>query len=127
MSYAPKPSKAKAPHQQLGKEAENLAAAYLQKKGFSITVRNYRYQKAEIDIIAQKGTCLFFVEVKARTSHRFGYPEEFVLPSKQALIREAAENYIIAHNWNQAIRFDIIAVLQHNKKIQITHFEDAFY
>lgn len=127
MFHSYKPSPLKALHQRLGKEAEDLAASYLQKKGFSITARNYRHQKAEIDIIAQKETHLLFVEVKSRTSNRFGYPEEFVIPSKQTLLRKAAENYIIEHDWNQAIRFDIIAVLQRNGKVQITHFEDAFY
>ena len=115
------------PHQQWGREAEDLAASYLQQKGFNILVRNYRYQKAEIDIIAQKGHCLAFVEVKARKSSSYGYPETFVSPAKQALIREAAENYIIEQDWTQAMQFDIIAVLQHNGNIQITHFEDAFY
>lgn len=122
-----KPSRPAAPYQRFGQEAEDLAASYLQKKGFSILARNYRHQKAEIDIIAQKETCLSFVEVKARTNSWYGYPEAFVSPSKQALIREAAENYIVVHDWNQAIRFDIIAVLQRNGKTQIIHFEDAFY
>ena len=122
MSYRPT-----APHHQWGREAEDLAASYLQQKGFNILVRNYRYQKAEIDIIAQRGHCLAFVEVKARKSTSHGYPETFVSPAKQALIREAAENYIIEQDWTQAMQFDIIAVLQHNGNIQITHFEDAFY
>ena len=121
------PYRPAAPHQQWGREAEDLAASYLQQKGFNILVRNYRYQKAEIDIIAQRGHCLAFVEVKARKSSSYGYPETFVSPAKQALIREAAENYIIEQDWTQAMRFDIIAVLQHNGNIQITHFEDAFY
>ncbi|MEM7055504.1 MAG: YraN family protein [Bacteroidota bacterium] len=127
MSHSHKSSNLKTLHQQLGKKAEDLAASYLQKKGFSIIARNYRHKKAEVDIIAQKKTRLLFVEVKARTSNRFGYPEEFVVPSKQALLREAAENYIIEHDWNQAIRFDIITVLQTDDKVQIVHFEDAFY
>lgn len=115
------------PHHQWGREAEDLAASYLQKRGFDIIVRNYRYQKAEIDIIAQKEQCLAFVAVKARTSSGYGYPETFVSPAKQTLIREAAENYIMEQDWTQATQFDIIAVLQHNGKVQITHFEDAFY
>ncbi|MEM7382850.1 MAG: YraN family protein [Bacteroidota bacterium] len=115
------------PHQQWGREAEDLAASYLQKQGFEIMVRNYRYQKAEIDIIAQRAHCLAFVEVKARTSSEYGYPETFVSPAKQALIRAAAENYIIEQDWTQATQFDIIAVLQHSGSVQIVHFEDAFY
>lgn len=121
------PYRPAAPHQQWGQEAEDLAASYLQQKGFNILVRNYRYQKAEIDIIAQRGHCLAFVEVKARKSSSYGYPETFVSPAKQTLIREAAENYIIERDWTEAMQFDIIAVLQQNGNIQITHFEDAFY
>ena len=113
--------------QQLGKQAEDLAVGYLQNKGFKILKRNYRYKKAEIDIIAQKNTCLVFVEVKARTSQGFGYPEEAVGPTQQKLIRSAAENYMRAHDWNQAIRFDVIALLQQKGVMEIMHFEDAFY
>lgn len=120
------PQATKSPHQ-LGQKAEHLAASYLQDKGCCIVARNYRYKKAEIDLVAQKNTCLLFVEVKSRTSKRFGYPEAFVLPSKQALIREAAENYILVHDWRAAIRFDIIAILQTDGKTHITHLEDAFY
>jgi len=114
-------------HQQLGKQAEDAAVRYLQRKGFRIIIRNYRHRKAEIDIIAQKNTCLVFVEVKARTSQSFGYPEEFVVAAKQKRILKAAENYILEQDWNQAIRFDVIALLQKNGSLKIMHFEDAFY
>ena len=112
--------------QQLGQAAENLATSYLKKKKFAIITRNYRYQRAEIDIIAQKDQLLVFVEVKARSNDRFGDPETFVTGKQQALVRTAAEHYIIIHNWNYAIRFDIIAVLKTNNHIQMAHFEDAF-
>ena len=113
------------PSQQLGKKYEDVAVSYLQQKGFIIVAQNYRYKKAEIDIIAQKDACLCFIEVKARASHKFGYPEAFVTPYKQQLIKTAAENYILQHNWSDAIRFDIIAVLY--KKDSVEHFEDAFF
>jgi putative endonuclease len=126
MALKQDPSKLKIDHQQLGKQAEKLAANYLQKKGFKGIVHNYRYKKAEIDLIVQKGDCLVFVEVKARTSHRFGYPETFVSANQQDSIREAAENYILENDWNQAIRFDVIAVSQQGDIYKINHFEDAF-
>jgi putative endonuclease len=119
-------SKLKIGHQQLGKQAEKQAANYLQKKGFKVIVHNYRYKKAEIDLIAQKGDCLLFVEVKARTSHKFGYPETFVSANQQDLIREAAENYVLENGWNKAIRFDVIAISQKGDIGEISHFEDAF-
>jgi len=89
--------------------------------------RNYRYKKAEIDIIAQKDVCVYFIEVKARTSDIFGYPEAFVTPYKQQLIKTAAGNYMLQHNWNNSIWFDIIAVLYQKGCANLKHFEDAFF
>jgi putative endonuclease len=112
--------------QQLGQAAEDLAATHLKKQRFTIIAHNYRYRRAEIDIIAQKHQLLVFVEVKARSSDRFGDPETFVTHKQQALVRTAAEHYIITHDWSHAIRFDIIAILKTNNHMQLTHFEDAF-
>ena len=112
--------------QQLGQAAEDLAAHHLQKQGFTIIARNYRYERAEIDIIAHKEGLLLFVEVKARSSDQFGHPEAFVTPQQQALVHAAAEHYIIAQDWNHAIRFDVIAILNSKDQVQLTHFEDAF-
>jgi putative endonuclease len=112
--------------QEFGINSENIAARYLQNKGFTILVRNYRYKRAEIDIIARKNACLYFVEVKARKSTSFGYPEEAVTKYKQSLIKEAAENYILEYNWDDPIRFDIIAISQQRNNIKLFHLEDAF-
>lgn len=109
-----------------GEESERLAARYLQKKGFTLVVCNYRYKKAEIDIIARQSNLLLFVEVKARSSACFGHPEEFVTPLQKQSLITAAENYIIVHNWTKSIRFDIIAIVKKAGKTQIDHFEDAF-
>jgi putative endonuclease len=113
-------------HQSLGKHAEELVAKYYKQLGFQLVASNYRYGKAEIDLIVQNNTCLVFVEVKARTSVKFGYPESFVSLNQQNLIREAAENYVLTHQWHATIRFDIVAVLRAKQTYQISHFEDAF-
>ena len=110
----------------LGQNAEDFAVRYLKKQGFAILARNYRYQRAEIDIIGQQNRLLVFVEVKARSSDQFGEPETFVSPNQQALVHAAAEHYIITQNWSHAIRFDAIAILRSNNQLQLTHFEDAF-
>ncbi len=112
--------------QKQGKSAEDLAVKHLQKMGFSIIERNYRYERAEVDIIAKKNTLLVFVEVKARSNHRFGHPEEFVTCKQQDLIHAAAEDYILAQNWGHAVRFDIISIFRSKGQAQLTHFEDAF-
>ena len=68
------------PSQRLGQVAEDVAIRHLQQQEFIILVRNYRYKRAEIDIIAQKDKLLLFVEVKARSGDQFGHPETFVTP-----------------------------------------------
>lgn len=108
-----------------GRKGEELAAQLLQAKHFDIVQRNYRHKRGEIDIIARKGKLLIFVEVKARSGNRFGYPETFVSEKKAALIVNTAEHFIYEQNWQHQIRFDIIAVEGRNSKV--LHFEDAFY
>mmetsp|Transcript_34017 Transcript_34017/g.78405 ORF Transcript_34017/g.78405 Transcript_34017/m.78405 type:complete len:126 (-) Transcript_34017:428-805(-) len=111
----------------LGHIAEDLAARHLGKQGFCIIARNYRYQRAEIDIIAQKEQLLVFVEVKARSNDQFGHPETFVSHKQRTLVHTAAEYYVTVHNWCHAIRFDIIAVLRcFDGQLYLNHFEDAF-
>jgi putative endonuclease len=111
----------------LGNKGENWAADLLVQKGFEILARNYRYKKAEIDIIACKDKLLVFVEVKTRTNIAYGEPEAAVNVSKIDLIKQAAEEYIHQLNWFYDIRFDIISIYIHQHKREITHFEDAFW
>jgi len=106
-----------------GKQGEAQAEEYLKGKGYEIVERNYRYKRSEIDLIARQGNTLIFVEVKARSSARFGNPEEAVNHKKKQNILEAANQYIYEKNWLHNIRFDIIALLN---KTELRHFEDAF-
>jgi putative endonuclease len=108
-----------------GKYGEQLAAEFLSENGYEIIERNYRYKHAEIDIIARQGEALIFVEVKLRSSQTFGVPEEFVGHEKEEKIREAAEFYMEACDWQGDIRFDIISILT-KPEIEIVHFQDAF-
>lgn len=112
--------------QQAGASGERLAARFLEEKGYQILCQNYRYRRAEIDLIARKEQLLIFVEVKTRKSSSFGLPEEFVDDKQAALIIQAADHYIFENNWQGNIRFDIIAILTH-PKIDIQHFPDAFF
>lgn len=112
---------------QVGAFAETLAADFLVQQGYQILARNYTYDHAEIDIIAQKNNIVVFVEVKMRSSTAFGMPEKFVTPQKQNLILKAASHYIFENNIQTDIRFDIIAILWLQEKPEFEHFEDAFY
>lgn len=115
-------------HNDTGNWGEAKACEYLQENGFDVLSKNYRYQHAEIDVIAKKGNLLIFVEVKTRTGSGFGMPEEFVNYSKAKLILKAAENYIYATNWLAEIRFDIISIIIFpDGNLNIRHIEDAFY
>jgi putative endonuclease len=113
-------------HIRTGQSGEQAAAMFLSKHGYTILQRNYRYKRAEIDIIALKDKVMVFVEVKTRTSSIFGYPELSVGPKKEAQVLAAAEEYICKTNWQQEIRFDIIAITL-SPKYELHHIEDAFH
>jgi len=117
-----------ASHNELGKIGEELAVQYLLRNGYKILCRNFYFDKAEIDIIAQKeeGT-LIIVEVKTRNSDFFGDPQSFVTPGKIKLLVKAANEYVVSKELNVEVRFDIIAILKNQKQERMEHFENAFY
>ena len=112
---------------ELGKEGEKHAIAMLRKKGYTVVRTNYRYLKSEIDIIAQIGNELVFVEVKTRSSKYYGDPSEAVNRKKEKLIAMAADHYIQQDDLDVDARYDIVSVLIQNGKVNIEHIEDAFY
>ena len=113
---------AKTDKQIIGQLGEYKAITTLQNVGFQILEQNYRYKKAEIDIIAQNDLFLLFVEVKTRKNNRFGNPEEFVSERKIELFQETAEYYMEQNSINLNLRFDIISVTG----TDVEHFKDAF-
>lgn len=111
-----------------GKWGEDLASDYLFKKGFEIVTSNWRYKKAEIDIIARDNDILVFIEVKTRGSIAFGSAESKVTGRKQRLLIDAAMAYMRSINYEWEIRFDIIAIHgAPDKNHEILHFRDAFF
>ncbi|QDP85307.1 endonuclease [Chryseobacterium sp. SNU WT5] len=116
-----------AEHNDFGKVAEELATSFLEGKKYKILVKNFRYQKAEIDIIASFNNQIIIVEVKARGTDLFMEPQEAVTKTKIKSLVKAADYFMENNNLDQEVRFDIIAVLpDHTGKLQITHLEDAF-
>lgn len=116
-----------ADHNDLGKLGEELAVDFLQKNGYKILETNWVFQKAEIDIIAQKENVLAIVEVKTRSTIDFGLPQDFVKPKKIQLLVKAVNEYVISNDLDVEIRFDIIAISKEGKEYTIEHIEDAFY
>ncbi|WP_309614393.1 YraN family protein [Flavobacterium sp.] len=116
-----------AEHNELGKFGEELAVEFLQKNGYAILETNWTFQKAEIDIIAQKDNIVAVVEVKTRSSIDFGLPQDFVKPKKIQLLVKAVNEYIVSNEIDSEVRFDIIAIYKEDKTYKIDHIEDAFY
>ena len=115
-----------ATHNELGKKGEVLAVEFLQKNNYTILERNWRFKKAEVDIIAQKNDVLAVIEVKTRSSDYFGNPQDFVNQKKIKLLVEAINEYVTSKDLDVEVRFDIIAILKNNKSFKIEHLEDAF-
>lgn len=112
--------------QSLGRWGENLAAQYLIQAGYTILERNARTPYGELDLIAQRGEELVFVEVKTRASTSLGPPEISVSKIKQEHLTSAALAFLQARpELNQDWRIDLIAVLQlPGEPPQIEHFEN---
>jgi putative endonuclease len=112
-----------------GREGEEIAAAYLESKGYTILEQNYFYQRAEVDIVAYDEDAIVFVEVKMRKNTDFGDPSEFVTDSKKKLIYKAAEAWLYERKMTGSpVRFDVVAIVKpENEAPDIQHFEHAFW
>jgi putative endonuclease len=107
-----------------GAKGENLAAKFLQEKGFEIVARNFRHKRSEIDLIVKRENWIIFVEVKTRSSDNYGEPEQFVDMKKARMIFHAAEEFIFSRDWHGHVRFDVVSV-KLGPQPEIVHFEDA--
>lgn len=118
-----------ATHNDLGNEAEKFAAEYLTKNKYRILAKNWRFEKAEIDIIAidEPKNELVIVEVKSLFSAKLKNPEEAVNKAKRKLLIKAADEYIISNSISLEARFDIISLVKHNSKWKINHIKSAFF
>lgn len=112
-------------NQEMGITGEDIAATYLKKRGYRIEARRYRKRRGEADIVAWNKKTLVFVEVKTRTSDKFGMPAEAVTPAKQKALTYAAMLYIQEHGLEDvAARFDVVEVLLPSGKVH--HIINAF-
>ena len=115
-----------ATHNELVEKGEKIAAEFLQKNGYQLLEQNWRFKKAEVDIIALKHDTLAVVEVKTRSSNYFGNPQDFVNSKKIKLLVEAINEYVTSKNLDVEVRFDIIAILKNNDTFEIEHLKNAF-
>ena len=116
-----------ATHNETGKKGEELAASWLEKKGYAILHRNWRHSRYEVDIIATRDNLLHFIEVKTRTNTRFGHPEESVSDKKIENLMEAAGEFMFINQKWQAIQYDILSItLDNNKNAIFFLIEDVY-
>ena len=111
-----------------GNWGEELACKYLREIGFEILERNWRYRRAEVDIISREEGVLVFTEVKVRSRLDYGRPEERVGSKKRNLMIEAAMAYMRKTGYEWEIRFDIVAIHGSAEEVKtIELFRDAFF
>ena len=111
----------------LGEKGEDIAAAFLKKKGYNILFRNYKCSFGEIDIIAKHKKILSFIEVKTRSTKKYGLPQEAVTPAKQAKISRVALEFVQRYKMeNRVARFDVVSVQSLNDGYEVDLIENAF-
>lgn len=109
---------------ELGSLGEELAAAYLQRHGYRILARNYRVRLGELDIIADDGGTLVFVEVRTRNNCEYGTPFDSITRQKQQQLSRVALEYVSRHDLHdRAARFDVVGILMGNGSGSAPTFE----
>ena len=111
----------------LGAFGERVAAAHLEAKGYRIRARNFRCREGEIDIVAEDGDCLVFVEVRTRRGDAFGTPAESVTVAKERRLLTVARAYLQEHpDAPPDQRIDVVAVeLSRGRLMAVQHIEGA--
>lgn len=109
-----------------GTAAEDLALCYLEARGLTLVMRNFRCRTGELDLIMRDGEQLVFVEVRSRRHARYGTPAESVTRTKQQRLLRAAMLYLQRHHRNPPCRFDVVAILQAEGEPQVEWIPDAF-
>lgn len=113
-------------HNELGKKGEELAAAFLSKKGFEILYRNWRHSYYEIDIVARKNGLLHFVEVKIRSTGKFGPPEASVTRKKIKDLLQAAVAFLQRHSQYRNFSLDILSISYREGNCEYFFIEDVY-
>jgi putative endonuclease len=111
---------------EIGDWGESQAVDFLLGNGYVILERNWRWKKFEVDIIAQIGNTLVFVEVKSRKNSDYGHPESFVDFYKATRVKKASVEYQLEKKYEGFIRFDIISITGNKTHFEIYHLPDAF-
>ncbi len=112
--------------QVIGDKGEKISIQYLEDNGFRVEETNYRFKHGEIDIIAREDDIWVFIEVKTRTSTKYGYGKDCVTKHKKDMIKKTAMYFLQKrYEWvNISWRFDIIEVYINNNKAFVNHIKN---
>jgi putative endonuclease len=111
---------------QTGRRGEEIAAAYLARKGYKVVQRNWSCAAGELDLVVEDGATLVFVEVRTRTGRQFGTAEESITPAKQARLVNLAQAYLQATAaLHPSWRIDVVAVQFEPGQVRVNHIENA--
>lgn len=114
-------------NRQKGAYGEDVAVQYLENRGYRIVQRNFRCPLGEIDLVAMEGKYLVFIEVKCRTSRRFGHPAEAVDSRKQRRLGRLAHYFLKKYDLHgHACRFDVVSLLPNKSGWSVELFQNAF-
>lgn len=113
-------------HIELGQFGEELAANYLEKNGYHIVERNFRFKKNEIDIVALRNNTLIVCEVKTRETAEIGEPYKAVTRKKQKQIIVTADYYVKSKKLFIDVQFDIISIVHNSFRTKLEHIPNAF-
>lgn len=113
-------------NQELGAHGENLATKHLEKLGYFILERNYRFGRNEVDIIAKKENYVRFIEVKTRVTAEIGEPWKAVTKTKQKQIIKVANHFLVENEMDNEAKFDIVSIVTNQFRTDIELIDDAF-
>lgn len=112
-------------NKETGNRGETLAAEYLQIKGYTILGRNYHSKWGEVDIIAKDKNIVVFVEVKTKTTDKYGEPWEMVNAWKIEQVKKMGEMWSREYGWEGRVRMDVIGVYLNEVEPRIEHWESV--
>lgn len=95
----------------LGRAGESAAARLLEQRGYRVIGRGFLARRGEIDLVCRRGQALVMVEVKARSSSRFGAPSEAVGPAKRRALLAASAEYRALAGWRGQIEFAVVGLV----------------
>ncbi len=119
--------KAAVDRREYGNEAESAAVRHLEARGYRVRARNFRCRYGELDVVAEQGDTVCFVEVRMRSTAVWGDPAHTVSFAKQRRVVKAALHYLFQNDLRERmVRFDVVSVVGQGEQARVEHIPNAF-